>query len=162
MHMANEQYRRTRTYGWEATAAPTATTSRDENFEFSCTFMFNSSSNYSLKMGYIVMNFYQVVYHCHTNNISKHEDNILHICDNILMCFFMALSKKSGLFSSRNQGVPRWPTYTWLAKLLMRDRVTSVLLMRDRVTSVCVPLSTKQPQVKDLTVGLPDLGEVLS
>ena len=38
----------------------------------------------------------------------------------------MALSKKSGLFSSRNQGVPRWPTYTWLAKLLMRDRVTSV------------------------------------
>ena len=38
----------------------------------------------------------------------------------------MALSKKSGMFSSRNQGVPRWPTYTWLAKLLMRDRVTSV------------------------------------
>ena len=38
----------------------------------------------------------------------------------------MALSKKSGLFSSRNQGVPRWPTYTWLAKLLMRDRMTSV------------------------------------
>ena len=43
-----------------------------------------------------------------------------------LNVFFMALSKKSGLFSSRNQGVPRWPTYTWLAKLLMRDRVTSV------------------------------------
>ena len=50
-------YRRTRTYGWEATAAPAATTSRDENFEFSCTFMFNSSSNYSLDMVYIVMNF---------------------------------------------------------------------------------------------------------
>ena len=28
--------------------------------------------------------------------------------------------KKSGLFSSRTQGVPRWPTYTWLAQLLMR------------------------------------------
>ena len=37
------------------------------------------------------------------------------------MCFFMVLSKKLGLFSSRNQGVPRWPTYTWLVKLLMRD-----------------------------------------
>ena len=41
----------------------------------------------------------------------------------------MALSKKSGLFSSRNQGVPRWPTYTWLAKLLMRDCVTSVRML---------------------------------
>ena len=38
----------------------------------------------------------------------------------------MALSKKSGLFSSANQRVARWPTYTWLAKLLMRDYVTSV------------------------------------
>ena len=51
------KYRRTRTYGWEAIASPAATTSRDENFEFSCTFMFNSSSNYSLNMGHIVMNF---------------------------------------------------------------------------------------------------------
>ena len=50
--------RRTRTYGWEATVAPApATTSRDENFELSSTFMFNSSSNDSLNMGYIVMNF---------------------------------------------------------------------------------------------------------
>ena len=62
--------------------------------------MFNLSSNYSLKMGY--------------NN--NNNNNV----------FFMALSKKSGLFSSRNQGVPWWPTYIWLAKLLMGDRVTSV------------------------------------
>ena len=54
------------------------------------------------------------------------EDNISHICDNYLNVFFMALSKKFGLFSSRNQGVPRWPTYTWLAKLIMRDSMTSV------------------------------------
>ena len=48
----------------------------------------------------------------------------------IYSCVFDGSIKKSGLFSSRNQGVPQWPTYTWLAKLLMRDRVTSV----------CVPL----------------------
>ena len=51
----------------------------------------------------------------------------------------MALSMKSGLFSSRKQGVPWWPTYTWLAKLFMRDRVTSVrmLLCQNDTLLVC-------------------------
>ena len=41
-----------------------------KTFEFSCTFMFNWSGNYSLNMGYIVMSFQHVVSYCCTNNIS--------------------------------------------------------------------------------------------
>ena len=76
----------TRTNRWEATttAAPVATISREE---FSCTSMFNASSNYSLNWRYIVISFKYLIYYCCVNNISKHEDGILHICEDILMCF---------------------------------------------------------------------------
>ena len=40
------------------------------------------------------------------------------------MCFWW-LSVRI-LFFSSNQGVPQWPACTWLAKLLVRDHVTSV------------------------------------
>ena len=36
----------------------------------------------------------------------------------------MALSKQIVYFHHVTQGVPWWPTYTWLTKLLMRDRMT--------------------------------------
>ena len=47
--------RRMRTCGCDATAAPAATTSRDENFNFCCAFMFNSSGNCPLDIGGLPM-----------------------------------------------------------------------------------------------------------
>ena len=38
-------------YGWQATVAPAATTSREEKCKFSCIFMFNSSSVYCHNLG---------------------------------------------------------------------------------------------------------------
>ena len=73
-----------------------------------------------------------IVYYCCTNNILKHKDNILHICNDIAMCLRW-FSVKKLFFSSRNQGVPprvpRWPAYIWLVKQLLRDRVMSVRTM---------------------------------
>ena len=55
-------------------------------FEFftTNTFLFNSSSYYSLKSRHIVMKLQDPVYYCFVNNILKHEGDILHICDDII------------------------------------------------------------------------------
>ena len=48
------------------------------------TFLFNSSSYYSLNWRHIVMKLQDPVYYCFVNNILKHEGDILHICDDII------------------------------------------------------------------------------
>ena len=82
-------HRRTRTNFSDATAVPVVTSSGDERFEFSSiyTFLFNSSRNYSLNWRHIVVNLQHPVYYCFVNNILKHEGDILHICDHIIMWF---------------------------------------------------------------------------
>ena len=82
--------RRTRTNLSDATAVPVVTSSGDERFEFSSTytFMFNSSRNYSLNWRYIVMNLQHPVYYGFVNNILKHEGDILHMYDHIVMWFW--------------------------------------------------------------------------
>ena len=84
------EIRRMRTYLSDATTVPVVTSSGDESFEFSSTytFMFNSSRNYSLDWRHIVMNLQHPVYYCFVNNILKHEGDILHICDDIVMWFW--------------------------------------------------------------------------
>ena len=73
------EIRRTRTHLSDATAVPVVTNSGYESFEFSTTypFLFNSSSNYSLKLQH-------PVYYRFVNNISKHEGDILHMCVDIV------------------------------------------------------------------------------
>ena len=80
------EIRRTRTYLSNATAVPVVTSGGDESFEFSTTytFRFNSSSNYSLNWGHIVMKLQHPVYYCFVNSILKHEGDILHICGDIV------------------------------------------------------------------------------
>ena len=80
-------HRRTRTNLSDATAVPVVTSCGGERFEFysTYTFMFNSSRNYSLNWRHIVMNLQHPVYYCFVNNILKHEGDILHICNHIVM-----------------------------------------------------------------------------
>ena len=87
-------HRRTRTSLPDATAVPVVTSSGDERFEFSSTYtsMFNSSRNYSLNWRHIVMNLQHPMYYFFVNNILKHEGDILHIRNMILM----ALSHRDG------------------------------------------------------------------
>ena len=82
-------HRRTRTNLSDVTAVPVVTSSGDKRFEFSSTytFMFNWSRNYSLNWRHIVINLQHPVYCCFVNNILKHEGDILHICDHIVMWF---------------------------------------------------------------------------
>ena len=84
------EIRRTRKYLSDATAVAVVTSSGDESFEFSSTytFLFNSSSNYSLIWRHIVMNLQHPVYYCFVNNIIKHEGDTLHICDDIVVWFW--------------------------------------------------------------------------
>ena len=79
--------RRSRTNLSDATAVPVVTSSGDGRFEFSSTFsfMFNSSRNYSLNWRHIVINLQHPVYYCFVNNILKHEGDILHMCDHIVI-----------------------------------------------------------------------------
>ena len=80
-------HRRTRTNLSDATAVPVVTSSGGERFKFysTYTFMLNSSRNYSLNWRHIVMNLQHPVYYCFVNNILKHEGDILHICNHIVM-----------------------------------------------------------------------------
>ena len=89
------EIRRAQTYLSDATAVPVVTSSSDEGFESSTTytFLFNSSSNYSLSWRHIVMKLQHPVYYCFVNNILKHKGDILHICDAIVSVeinFFVA------------------------------------------------------------------------
>ena len=89
------EIRRTQTYLSDATAVLVVTSSSDEGFESSTTytFLFNSSSNYSLSWRHIVMKLQHPVYYCFVNNILKHNGDILHICDAIVSVeinFFVA------------------------------------------------------------------------
>ena len=87
MLVHNLEIRHTRTYLSDATVVPVITSSGDESVEFSsiCTFMFNSSSNYSLNWRHNVMKLQHLVYCCFVDNILKHEGDILYRCGNIVM-----------------------------------------------------------------------------
>ena len=84
------EIRCTRTYLSDATAVPVVTSSGDESFKFSSiyTFMFNSSRKFSLNWRHIIMSLQHPVYYCFVNNILKHDGDILHICDDIVMWFW--------------------------------------------------------------------------
>ena len=82
------EIRQRRTYLSDATVVPVVTSSSDKSFEFSTTytFLFNSSSNYSLNWMHIVIKLQHLVYYCFVNNILNHQGDILHInvCDDIV------------------------------------------------------------------------------
>ena len=82
------EIRQRHTYLSDATAVPSVTPrSGDESFEFpsTCTFMFNSSSSYSLNRRNNVIKVQHLVYYCFVNNILNHGGDTLHICDDIVM-----------------------------------------------------------------------------
>ena len=102
------EIRRARTYLSDATAVPVVTSSGYESFEFSTsnTFLFNSSCNYSLNWRHIEMKLQHPVYYCFVNNIlkirshTKHEGDILHICDDIISVEIICFRRvNKGLFS---------------------------------------------------------------
>ena len=75
------------------------------------TFMYNSSSIYSLNWRHIVTKLQHPVYYWFINDILKHEGDILHIC---------VVSVEIICFRRVNKGFPvaYFPSF---AKLLMRD-----------------------------------------
>ena len=80
------------------------------------------SSNYSLNMGYIVMNSAYcslLLYQQHIKTRGQYFAPVRWYRNT-----FDGSQWRNRLFSSRNQGIPWWPTYNWLAKLLVAQGVS--------------------------------------
>ena len=79
--------------------------------------MFNSSGNYSLNWGYIVMNFQDFVNYCCAHNILKHKWHLAYVWwyRNVIL---MALTKEIHCIYHVTKGFPGglltldWPSYT--------------------------------------------------
>ena len=109
-------------------------------FEFSCTFIFNSSSNYSLNMWCIIMDFIMLLFI--TAEPITYQNTRTMFCTYVHMwwyrnVFLMALSKESGFFHHVTKGMIGQATHAWVRDVSPRVPIRGYEILHFNHLIIC-------------------------